>query len=663
MLRLAFSGIFFVVVATGLFAQSPTIGLPAADAAVLEDSTRQLRLDPFLEILEDPGRALTIEDVGSPNRASSIKSAGPWREALAGRSGTFVRGGAGVPNFGYSRSNFWVRIHVRNESAFEQWVLQAAFPPLDSVNIYARGPVGNFRRTVSAGDQHPLSQAAPGVIRHVHPAFRLSIPRGTTMEYYVHFVSDGSYILPLSLYEPSVFAVDAVSHAALIWTYVGIMVAMLLYNFFLFISLRDRGYLYYTLYIAAIVLFFLTYDGEARLLFWPDSPWIANASIVLALWLALISGIKFAETFLYLREHSPGMRRMTFLLMGVGIVGLFSSFFLPFATAVRIAVGASPVFFIASIASGVAAFWKGFRPARYFLLAWSLFLAFAMLLILRAFGFLPDNFVTANAALIGSAVEAILLSLGLADRINVLTTERQTAETEAANLREELREKQKLAVIGDMAAGIVHDLKNPVAVIKGYVEMADNADVGADKRSQYLRTVDQEADRMLYMVQDLLEFSRGSIAIEKKSVEVAEYLERIRRTIQPNFDAKKIRVTVSFELTGTIELDPDRFLRAIVNIAGNAADVVPTGGLFEIKLREHRDGEERRIILELADNGPGIPEPIRANLFDSFVTHGKSHGTGLGMAITKSLVEAHGGSISFITATGLGTTFRIEVPA
>lgn len=243
--------------------------------------------------------------------------------------------------------------------------------------------------------------------------------------------------------------------------------------------------------------------------------------------------------------------------------------------------------------------------------------------------------------------------------------QRVLAESMAAQIAGTVRilrisdEKEKMATIGDMAAGIVHDLKNPVAIIKGCVEMAEEAGAGVSERTELHHMIDREADRMLALVQDLLDFSRGSVSIAREAVQVADYLDGVRTVISPLFKARGIRLAVESQYGGRVPLDPGRFLRVMVNIASNAADVLGPGGEFYVGAAL-TDG---RVVFTLRDNGPGIPESIRDGLFQPFVTHGKAHGTGLGMAIAKSMVEAHGGTISFETETGKGTTFTIEVPA
>ncbi len=223
---------------------------------------------------------------------------------------------------------------------------------------------------------------------------------------------------------------------------------------------------------------------------------------------------------------------------------------------------------------------------------------------------------------------------------------------------EELAEKQKMATIGDMAAGIVHDLKNPVALIKGSVELADDDSINREERRELLSIVDQEADRMLLLVQDLLDFSRGAVSIQKRQVKLSDYVSRLEKSISPMFRAKQISLSVRSEDGGLASLDPDRFMRVLINISANAAEALPEKGEFRIAVVR----QPNQIQFTLDDNGPGIPESIRGRLFEPFVTQGKKSGTGLGMAIAKSVVDAHGGAISFRTETGRGTTFTIELP-
>lgn len=237
-------------------------------------------------------------------------------------------------------------------------------------------------------------------------------------------------------------------------------------------------------------------------------------------------------------------------------------------------------------------------------------------------------------------------------------TNLKTAHADARTLRQKLLQQEQLATVGNMAAGIVHDLKNPMGIIKGSVELADDSNIGAAERRKLLQIIDQESDRMILLVQDLLNYSQGAVSVEKTMVNLTEYADRIRTVLSPGMQRKKIRFTLNVPEQLHATIDAERFLRVLINIANNATDALSEGGEFVIDISR----AQNQILFALRDNGPGIPESIRDTLFEPFVTHGKAHGTGLGMAIAKSMVDAHGGSISFETETGKGTTFTIKVP-
>ncbi|MBL8019897.1 MAG: response regulator [Leptospirales bacterium] len=238
-------------------------------------------------------------------------------------------------------------------------------------------------------------------------------------------------------------------------------------------------------------------------------------------------------------------------------------------------------------------------------------------------------------------------------------TNLKMAHADAKTLRQKLLQQEQLATIGNMAAGIVHDLKNPMGIIKGSVELADDSNIGAAERRKLLHIIDQESDRMILLVQDLLNYSQGAVSVNRQPVNLTEYAERIRTVLSPGMQRKKIRFTLNVADQLHAMIDGERFLRVLVNIANNAADAMSEGGEFTVNISQSGG----KIVFTLRDNGPGIPESIRDTLFEPFVTYGKAHGTGLGMAIAKSMVEAHNGSISFETVTGKGTAFTIELPA
>lgn len=226
------------------------------------------------------------------------------------------------------------------------------------------------------------------------------------------------------------------------------------------------------------------------------------------------------------------------------------------------------------------------------------------------------------------------------------------------NLRfiEQVVHKARMQLVGEMASSTIHDFKNPMTGIQLAVEMiGQRTDDPVIVR--YCELIRGQLRRMLAMAEELLAYSRGVSQLQKERVVLGQLLHEL---LVYNEDYAK-RQNVSLEVLAadlTVEVDRVRLLRALQNLINNSIEAMSSGGV--VVVRGFREGDVLRI--DVSDNGPGIPESIRDKLFEPFVTHGKKGGTGLGMAIARAVVEAHGGSIGFTTETGKGTTFTVRLP-
>ena len=222
-------------------------------------------------------------------------------------------------------------------------------------------------------------------------------------------------------------------------------------------------------------------------------------------------------------------------------------------------------------------------------------------------------------------------------------------------------ENRRLAGIGAMAAAIVHDLKNPIGAIIGYADLAKTEHVNTSTRNEHLETIIQETVRLSSMAHEVLEFSRGEMNLDIKPVESEPYAKDIGRILLPIFEQNGIKLSVQAAYKGNINLDSDRMRRVILNLATNACDAMISNNTKQPSFTLAFSKTDDVLTISAEDNGPGIPEHIKATLFEPFTTHGKSNGTGLGMAIVKKMVIAHGGNIQF-ESDPEGTTFLIELP-
>lgn len=226
-----------------------------------------------------------------------------------------------------------------------------------------------------------------------------------------------------------------------------------------------------------------------------------------------------------------------------------------------------------------------------------------------------------------------------------------------------LETQRKLAKIGEMASGIVHDLKNPMAAIKLYAELSDSARVGKEKRQQYLETISLEIDRLSDMTYEILDFTKEDFYLNLEEVDVAELIFDLARFLKADYESKKILVQTNIDYTGKITIDMDRIRRALLNLITNAGDALLSSNSKEEKriiIRVFLN--EEFVIFQIEDNGHGIPPEIQNRIFDNFFTHGKAKGTGIGLFMVKSIIEAHKGKIAFQSEIGKGTTFTVQLP-
>ena len=227
-------------------------------------------------------------------------------------------------------------------------------------------------------------------------------------------------------------------------------------------------------------------------------------------------------------------------------------------------------------------------------------------------------------------------------------------------LAREARERQeRLSTIGRLLSGVMHDLKTPLSVIHGYVQMM-RASTKRAERSAYADLVLKQFDLIAVMQREVLEFARGEKTVLIRRVYLQKFFADVRQQLEPDLARRGIELVVDLQERGTARFDEGKILRAVHNLARNAAEAMgDQGGKFVIKVT--RDKDDGTLVMSFSDTGPGIPKGIEHRLFQSFVTSGKKGGTGLGLAIVKKIVEEHAGTIT-VQSSSRGATFKLRLP-
>jgi two-component system sensor histidine kinase HydH len=231
--------------------------------------------------------------------------------------------------------------------------------------------------------------------------------------------------------------------------------------------------------------------------------------------------------------------------------------------------------------------------------------------------------------------------------------------TEVQALKKEVERNQRLASIGRLAAGVAHEIRNPLSSIKGFATYFRQRyrEVPEDVKTADIMIT--EVDRLNRVISQLLEFARP-LAVQKKAISPKIVIQHALKTIQAQAQEKGIEIVQEIpEENPKVPMDPDRMGQVLLNLFLNAMEAMPEGGVMRITLSYR----EARKIMEftLSDTGTGIPPKNLAHVFDPYFTTRQS-GTGLGLAIVHKIMESHKGEIKIESSEGQGTTVRLTLP-
>jgi len=224
--------------------------------------------------------------------------------------------------------------------------------------------------------------------------------------------------------------------------------------------------------------------------------------------------------------------------------------------------------------------------------------------------------------------------------------------------RVEREREERLSTIGSLLSNVVHDLKSPIAIASGYVQMMAEAQ-DEKKRREYVALVLKQFDAIAALQREVLEFARGEKRLLVRKVYLGKFFDELAAELQSQFAGKKVELTLELHDRTTARFDQGKVKRAVFNLVRNAVEAIGDKG-GKVTLRVARSSDSRDLIIEVSDTGPGIPKEIESRLFESFVTAGKKGGTGLGLAIVKKIVSEHGGTVNVESTTG-GTTFTLTL--
>ncbi|XDD48183.1 7TM diverse intracellular signaling domain-containing protein [Leptospira sp. WS39.C2] len=339
------------------------------------------------------------------------------------------------PNFGFTKNVYWVRFELYNDSKEKDWFIHLSYPLLDKIEFYEWNE--KSWKKIITGDSYIFSNRPLEEKSFIFPV-RLNSKKNHT--YYFRFESEGTVQFPLTVYSHERFLKLKEKENLSLGIYYGILFVLVIYNLILLFMLRDLGYLYYLLYISLYGLSQSVLNGLAFQIFWPNSPYWANISLPFVGGFSLFWGLQFTRSFLNTKKNTPTLDKILYLLMSLMLFLMLSSFIFSYYVNIYMFASLVMLFAVFVFLVAVVCWDKGYKPARYFLIAWVALLFGVGIYSLKGFGILPANLVTEYGLQAGSAIEMCLLSLGLAYKIKLANSDKHKAERKMASYKVKLQD-------------------------------------------------------------------------------------------------------------------------------------------------------------------------------------------------------------------------------
>jgi signal transduction histidine kinase len=646
-----------------------------------------------------------------------------------------------IPVFSVPDVNIWLRFSIFNQTKYNELFFYLEHFNVSTIKLYKE--VNNRLISLYVDGNafaHPPNNTLPSYLAN------MQLQPDSSATYYIHIES--FHPLILNTYIGSYVKVTAQSEKQLftVAVYFGILMVIFLYNLFLFFVTADRNYLLYIVYIFALGFAQFTLAGYTFKYFWLSEPAINYFAVPVTSAIAAIFGVLFSLQFLRTKYYTPFLHKLLLVTILLNIISIIASLVHLNAISYNIIVSNTIAIGALIITAAIIIISKGYRPAVYYAISWILFLTGLIIFSLRNFNVLPANSFTNYILYAGSALESVLLSIALADKINILKKEKEESQAEALqqareneqlvneqnimlekkvalrttelqttnvqlnealnNLKDtqtQLVEAEKMASLGQLTAGIAHEINNPINFVKSNInplrldvkdlmeilnaygelhalndhnsykeklsaieELKEDMDITYVQKEidNLIMGIEDGAERTAEIVRGLRTFSR----IDEAALKTVNVHDGILSTIVliKNNIPYYINLVKEFNAAGRVECFPGKLNQVFMNVLTNAIQAIKSK---QVKTDEEtisiktRDVENDQIEISIKDSGVGMTEEVKHRIFEPFfTTKDVGEGTGLGMAIVFKIIQKHAGKITIISAPNEGAEFIITLP-
>jgi signal transduction histidine kinase len=647
----------------------------SAKAVVLYGEDRHVDLVAAVSYFKEaPGQPLSIAQITSDKFQSQFRR---WPRD------------AGHLALGFQEAPVWIRIDLqRTADTPAQWLLQVADAYINTLDFYSED-----QPVVQTGNLRPLTSRP---IFHRFFVFPIEVTE-SKKTFYLRAQSSFALTVPLSAWTPQAFSEQTQATLLSQSVYYGGLLILAVYNLFLFFSLQDRRFLWYSLYALSLNFAVFSANGLGRLFFWPDVPALEDIAPMTAFSLTGFFALSFSQGFLNSKELAPRIHRVIDMLrliyLGNAVLLLSAELTnIPYAWLYQV-VAITAAFTVFCVAwAGYTALKARVPAIRFFLIGWGFLWIGVIVAILRAYGLIPTTVLTYYAVQISSGLEMLFLALALFDLINqerqsriqaqareidskrmlvdTLKNEEQRLEKIVQERTAELQarvnsEKQTLRQYIRFGALISHEFRNPLNIIDNQVALIRRVSTPSQETLNRLEAIQTATQRLATLFNQWIESDRLRHALDQEvhleETNLATWIPALL-TQQPNYQREHI---LEFRTTSPRILcliDPTLFETAVRNLLDNACKYSPPRSQILITVSLNDD----YALVTVSDQGEGIPAEERDKVFDDYYRRtsevSKESGVGLGLAFVKKIMDLHHGFVRILDEPGPGTVFQLGLP-
>lgn len=657
-----------------------------------------LNLAPYVTVLDDPSRTLELADVRALAHTARFQRVAQPERPLG---------------FGVTASAVWLKLDLRNpQTRSQQVMLEIAYARLEAVDFYTVQANGQLEHARS-GYGLPFVQRPH---RHHFFVLPLELRAQSELTVYMRIQTPNTMNTPVRLWSRDAFELYERTDYAQQAAYFGMVLAMVLFNLMLGLSLRDLNYLLYVGFVVSMALTIAAFNGLGYEFVWSDYPTLMPVLSKLMPSITMLTLLLFTRRMLGTAGTMPrldwGLRACAALNGGMPVL-LFAAFDQTVWVAYLLITLSTALILLAGITGSL----RRQRSAYFFLLAFSVLCVSLIVMQLRPFGIFPSLASTTAGIQLGSALEMIMLAFALADRYHLLRREKEKAQAQALaaqqrevqvlqaserelearvqartaeltatlqhleHARDDLMQAEKLASLGALVAGVAHELNTPIGnALTTATALHDRMrSFGLKVQRGELRR--SELDAWVTDSQEMADLigracmRAGDLIISFKQVAVDQTSEQrrtfdLRTLVEDNVDALRpsFRMapwTILTDVPTSVQCDsyPGPLGQIIVNLVQNAGLHAFTGrerGCLQISAEVHGEW----VTMRFQDDGIGMDASMQARVFEPFFTTRLGQGgSGLGLSISRNIATRMlGGSLQVQSTPGEGSCFTLEFP-